>query len=131
MRPRAGSRAHPPPRGGARPHGIRDGAQELTLERVVRPAGPYSLALSTRHCGDATRRVRDGTLMTALLVHGNAELASARQVVDGRVVLRAQSEAGLERLRFSLAIGDVHSQFLRRFADDSLVGRAKKHLRWL
>jgi AraC family transcriptional regulator of adaptative response / DNA-3-methyladenine glycosylase II len=103
----------------------------LTFERIVRPDGPYSLALCTRHCGDATRRVRDGTLRMALRVGDGVELASARQLVDGRMVLQAESEAGIARLRFSLAIDDDHSEFLRRFADDPLIGRATKHLRGL
>jgi hypothetical protein len=63
----------------------------LTLERVVRPAGPYSLALSTKHASDATRHLRDGTLTTTLRVGDRVEVGSARQTVDGRVVLRAES----------------------------------------
>jgi 3-methyladenine DNA glycosylase/8-oxoguanine DNA glycosylase len=40
------------------------------------------------------------------------------------VVLRAESEAGLERMRFVLALDDDHSEFLELFADDPLIGRA-------
>jgi DNA-3-methyladenine glycosylase II len=94
----------------------------LTLERVVRPAGPYSLALSTKHASDATRHLRDGTLTTALRVGDRVEVGSARQTVDGRVVLRAESEEGFERLRFVLAVDADHSEFLRRFARDPLLG---------
>jgi len=94
----------------------------LTLERVVRPAGPYTLALCTKHASDATRRLRDGTLTTALRVGDRVEVGSARQTVDGRVVLRAQSEDGLERLRFVLAIDADHTEFLREFARDPLIG---------
>jgi 3-methyladenine DNA glycosylase/8-oxoguanine DNA glycosylase len=94
----------------------------LTLERVVRPAGPYSLALSTKHASDATRHLRDGTLTTTLRVGDRVEVGSARQTVDGRVVLRAESEAGFERLRFVLAVDADHSEFLRRFARDPLLG---------
>jgi len=95
----------------------------LTLERVVRPAGPYTFALCTRHAGDATRRLRDGTLTTALRIGDRVEVGSARQTVDGRVVLRAQSEDGLERLRFILAIDADHTEFLREFARDPLIGQ--------
>ncbi len=96
----------------------------MTLERIVRPAGPYSLALCNRHATDATRRVRDGMLTTTLRIGERVELASAHQLVDGRVVLRAQSEEGFERLRFVLAVDANHTEFLRRFRDDPLIGRA-------
>jgi 3-methyladenine DNA glycosylase/8-oxoguanine DNA glycosylase len=94
----------------------------LTFERVVRPAGPYTLALCTKHASDATRHLRDGTLTTTLRVDGRVEVASARQTVDGRVVLRAESEEGFERLRFLIAVDADHTEFLRRFARDPLIG---------
>jgi 3-methyladenine DNA glycosylase/8-oxoguanine DNA glycosylase len=96
----------------------------LTLERVVRPAGPFSLALSTKHASDATRHLRDGTLTTAIRVGDRVEIGSARQTVDGRLVLRAQSEEGFERLRFVLAVDADQTEFLRRFARDRLIGEA-------
>jgi hypothetical protein len=96
----------------------------LTLERVVRPAGPFSLALCTKHASDATRHVRDGTLTTTLRLGERVELGSARQTLDGRVVLRADSEDGLDRLRFVLAVDADHSEFLRRFARDPMIGEA-------
>jgi 3-methyladenine DNA glycosylase/8-oxoguanine DNA glycosylase len=100
----------------------------LTLERVVRPAGPYTLALCTKHASDATRHLRDGTLTTTLRIGERVEVATATQTLDGRVVLRASSEQGLERLRFVLAIDDDHSEFLRRFARDPLIGEATSRL---
>jgi 3-methyladenine DNA glycosylase/8-oxoguanine DNA glycosylase len=96
----------------------------LTLERVVRPAGPFSLALSTKHSSDATRHLRDATLSTALRVGERVEVGTAHQTVDGRMVLRAESEEGIERLRFVLAVDDDHSEFLKRFARDPLIGEA-------
>jgi 3-methyladenine DNA glycosylase/8-oxoguanine DNA glycosylase len=96
----------------------------LTLERVVRPTGPYTLALCTRHAGDATRHLRDGTLTTTLRVGERVEVGSASQTVDGRVVLRAESEEGIERLRFVLALDADHTEFLRKFARDPLIGEA-------
>jgi 3-methyladenine DNA glycosylase/8-oxoguanine DNA glycosylase len=96
----------------------------LTLERVVRPAGPFILALCTKHASDATRRLRDGTLTTTLRVGERVEVGSARQLVDGRVVLHAQSEEGFERLRFVLALDADHTEFLRRFARDPLIGES-------
>ena len=96
-------------------------------EIVVRPRGPYSLALSARLAGDATRRVRDG-LVTARC--GGA-VARAWQSPDGTVTIRSESAAAAEKLRWMLALDDDHSEFLRRFADDPLLGRATKHLRGL
>ena len=94
----------------------------MTFERVFRPAGPYTLALCTKHVSDATRHVRDGTLTTTLRVGERVEVATARQTLDGSVVLRAASEEGLERLRFVLAVDADHTEFLRRFARDPLIG---------
>jgi 3-methyladenine DNA glycosylase/8-oxoguanine DNA glycosylase len=96
----------------------------LIFERVVRPAGPFSLALSTRHASDATRRLRDGVLTTTLRVGDRIEVGSAEQTFDGRVVLRAATEDGFERLRFITALDADHSEFLRRFARDPLIGQA-------
>jgi 3-methyladenine DNA glycosylase/8-oxoguanine DNA glycosylase len=96
----------------------------LTLERVVRPAGPFSLAHSAKHASDASRYVRDGTLTTALRVGERVEVGSAHQLVDGRVVLRAESEEGIDRLRFIVPVDADHSEFLRRFARDPLIGAA-------
>lgn len=42
--------------------------------------------------------------------------------MDGRVVLRAATEEGIERLRFLLALDADHTEFLRRFAQDPLIG---------
>ena len=107
----------------------------MILERVVRPDGPYSLALCAKHASDATRQVRDGTLTTTLRVGERVELATARQTLDGRLALRAETEEGLERLRFILAVDADHSEFLRRFARDPLIGetasrfQGMRHLR--
>jgi 3-methyladenine DNA glycosylase/8-oxoguanine DNA glycosylase len=96
----------------------------LRFERVVRPAGPFSLAQSTKHASDATRYLRDGTLTTALRVGGRVELGSATQRVDGRIVLRAESDEGFEKLRFVVPVDADHSEFLRRFARDPMIGEA-------
>jgi 3-methyladenine DNA glycosylase/8-oxoguanine DNA glycosylase len=98
----------------------------LTYERVLRPAGPFSLALSTKHASDATRRLRDGVLTTTLRVGGRVEVGSVEQTVDGNVVLRAQSDEGFERLRFLIALDADHSEFLRCFARDPLIGEATR-----
>ena len=103
----------------------------MTVERVVRPVGPYSFALSTRHASDATRRVRDGMLTMALPIGERVELAAAHQLVDGRVVLRAQSQEGIEKLRLLLALDADHTEFLRRFGNDPMIGEATRRFRGL
>jgi 3-methyladenine DNA glycosylase/8-oxoguanine DNA glycosylase len=95
------------------------------VEIVVRPRGPYSLALSARLAGDATRRVREG-LLTARC---GGDVARAFQARDGTVTIRSGSATAAEKLRWMLALDEDHSEFLRRFADDPLLGRATKHLR--
>ena len=95
------------------------------VEIAVRPRGPYSLALSARLAGDATRRVREG-LVTARCGGGEAR---AFQSQDGTVTIRSESATAAEKLRWMLALDDDHSEFLLRFAGDPLVGRTTKHLR--
>jgi 3-methyladenine DNA glycosylase/8-oxoguanine DNA glycosylase len=97
------------------------------VEIAVRPRGPYSLALSARLAGDATRRVRDG-LFTARCC---GAVARAWQSPDGTVTVRSESAAAAEKLRWTLALDDDHTEFLRRVGDDPLLGRAAKHLRGL
>ena len=97
------------------------------VEIAVRPRGPYSLGLSTRLAGDATRRVQEG-LVTARCC---GSVARAWQSPDGTVTIRSESEEAAEKLRWVLALDDDHSEFLGRFADDPLLGRASKHLRGL
>src|SRR5437764_10578119 len=97
------------------------------VELGVRPRGPYSLALSARLAGDATRQVREG-LVTARCC---GEAARAWQSRDGVVTIRSVSVEAAEKLRWMLALDDDHSEFLRRVADDPLLGRAAKHLRGL
>src|SRR5438105_6295887 len=79
-----------------------------------------------KHASDATRLHRDGTLTTALRIGERVELGSARETVDGRVVLRAESEEGFERLRFISPVDADHSEFLRRFSRDPLIGEATR-----
>jgi 3-methyladenine DNA glycosylase/8-oxoguanine DNA glycosylase len=103
----------------------------LTVELAVSPRGPYSLALSARLAGDATRRYRDGVVTALLEIEGRRELASAAQSPDGTVTIRAGSAAGAARLRWILALDDDHSAFLRHVRGDRLLGRASRQLRGL
>jgi 3-methyladenine DNA glycosylase/8-oxoguanine DNA glycosylase len=97
------------------------------VELDVRPRGPYSLALSGRLAGDATRRMREGMVVARC----GGGVARAWQSPDGTVRIRSESEEAAEKLRWMLALDDDHSEFLRRVADDPLLGRAAKHLRGL
>jgi 3-methyladenine DNA glycosylase/8-oxoguanine DNA glycosylase len=101
------------------------------LELAVSPRGPYSLRLSAGRASDATRRCAGNRVVALFRIDGGLEWAGARQRPDGRVELQAMSEAGLERLRFVLALDDDHTPFLRRFSDDPLLGSAIRFLRGL
>jgi 3-methyladenine DNA glycosylase/8-oxoguanine DNA glycosylase len=57
---------------------------------------------------------------------GRAELARAYQRHDGSIVLQGESEEGIERLRFVLGADADHSEFLRRFRGDPLIGRTTR-----
>jgi 3-methyladenine DNA glycosylase/8-oxoguanine DNA glycosylase len=98
---------------------------------VVRPRGPYSFRLSARHGSDATRIVRDGVLTATLTCSGGLEQARAWQRPDGAVLIEAASEEGLGRMRFVLGLDDDHSEFLRRFAGDPLLGAPIARMRGL
>ena len=93
----------------------------------LRPRGPYSLALSARLAGDATRHFRDGVLTTML----PAGRGVAWQQPDGVVCLRATGEEAFEQLRFCLAIDDDHTPFVLRFQRDALLGPTVRRLRGL
>jgi 3-methyladenine DNA glycosylase/8-oxoguanine DNA glycosylase len=99
------------------------------IEASLRPRGPYSLRLSTRHGSDATRVVAGGVLRAVYEVDGRLEIGEARQQPDSAVVLRAPSEETIERLRFTLGVEDDHSEFLRRFSRDPFLGATVRRLK--
>ncbi len=103
----------------------------MSIELAVTPRGPYSLPFSARLASDATRTFRDGLLTQVLEIDGRIEVARAWQAPRGAVMIVAESEAGAERLRWILALDDDHSEFLLRFRDDPLLGRASRVLRGL
>jgi DNA-3-methyladenine glycosylase II len=106
----------------------------VALETTLRPHGPYSLSLSARHANDRTRAFRDGLLTCVFEAEGAPALARVWQGRDGALRVRLETgapEAALERLRFVLAVDDDHSEFLRRFRSDPLIGRATCRLRGL
>jgi 3-methyladenine DNA glycosylase/8-oxoguanine DNA glycosylase len=99
------------------------------VEDLVRARGPFSLRASARLAGDATRRF-DGRILVCLFeVDGRLERAACWQETDGAIALRALSEGGLERLKAVLPLEADHSEFLTRFADDELLGKAIRELR--
>jgi 3-methyladenine DNA glycosylase/8-oxoguanine DNA glycosylase len=98
------------------------------ISAAVRPRGPYSLRATLRHASDATRTNVDGVLVAALASGGAGR---AWQQADGLVQLRAPHEAGIDELRFVLALDDDHSEFLERFARDPLIGEATRGVRGL
>jgi 3-methyladenine DNA glycosylase/8-oxoguanine DNA glycosylase len=98
------------------------------ISAAVRPRGPFSLRLSARLAGNATRTTAGGPFVTALAAGG---LGRAWQQRDGVVQLRAPDDAGLDELRFVLALEADHSEFLARFRHDELLGRALPRLRGL
>jgi 3-methyladenine DNA glycosylase/8-oxoguanine DNA glycosylase len=86
------------------------------VEAVLRAKGPYSLRLTT---GTATWKAR--------LPEGR--WATAQQLHDGRLVLRASCDRAVVDARFLLAIDDDTGEFHRRYARDPLLGPTVRHLR--
>ena len=101
------------------------------IAATLRPRGPYSLRLSARLGSDATRVVSDGTYRAPIAVDERLERVDAWQRVDGSIRVRADTEAGVEHVRFALGLEDDHSEFLRRFARDPLIGEATRRFRGL
>ena len=95
----------------------------------LRPKGPYSLRTSARHAGDATRVVAEGVYRATIRADGALERVRAWQRPDGAISVRADSEAGVEHVRFVLGLEDDHSEFVVRFADDPLLRETLKRLR--
>jgi 3-methyladenine DNA glycosylase/8-oxoguanine DNA glycosylase len=86
------------------------------VEAVLRAAGPYSLRLTA---GRAT--------WNAVLPGGR--WASAQQLQDGRIVVRASCDLAVEQSRFMLALADDTGEFHRAFGRDPLLGPSVRHLR--
>jgi 3-methyladenine DNA glycosylase/8-oxoguanine DNA glycosylase len=117
-------------------HSVLPGAklESVRVEATIVPRPPYSLALSARLRSDATRRFRDRVLTMALMAAGGPAVARVRQRPDGTLAAEVEGErpaAALERLRFVLGADDDHSEFVRRFAGDSLLGGPINRLRGL
>ena len=85
------------------------------VEDVVKPTGPYRLAL----------KARSGVWRGSL---PGRRAASATQLADGRVVVRAPDDEALATARFMLALDDDTSGFHERFARDPLIGPSSRAL---
>jgi len=104
----------------------------VSFETTIAPVQPYSLALSARMKSDATRFLRDGVLTVAYEAGDAPALARVSQKPDGKLDASIEStepEAALMKLRFVLAADDDHGEFVRRFKNDPLIGRAVTALR--
>ncbi|OFW73991.1 MAG: hypothetical protein A2Y55_10715 [Actinobacteria bacterium RBG_16_68_12] len=88
------------------------------VESAIRPRGPYSLRLTSRT-----------SVWRAPLPDGR--WASAQQLRDGTVVVRASCDRAVDEARFVLALDDDTSEFHRRFARDPLLGPSVNGLRGL
>jgi 3-methyladenine DNA glycosylase/8-oxoguanine DNA glycosylase len=103
----------------------------MPVRAELRPRGPYSLRVSGRLASDATRVVADGTYRATVRVGEALERVHAVQRADGTIVVAADSDAGVDHVRFALGIDDDHSEFLRRFARDPLLGETLRQIRGL
>jgi 3-methyladenine DNA glycosylase/8-oxoguanine DNA glycosylase len=101
------------------------------IEATLRARGPYSLRLSMRLGSDATRIAARGRLRAVYEIEDRLELAEAHQRPDGALVVRAESDAAVDCVRFTLGIDDDHSDFVRRFERDSFLGTTVRCLRGL
>jgi 3-methyladenine DNA glycosylase/8-oxoguanine DNA glycosylase len=101
------------------------------IQASLRARGPYSLRLSTRHGSDATRIAAGGVLRAVYEADGRLEIGQARQLPDGRVIIRAPSEETIEQVRFTLGLEDDHSEFVQRFWRDPFLGATVRRLKGL
>jgi 3-methyladenine DNA glycosylase/8-oxoguanine DNA glycosylase len=103
----------------------------MKVRAELRPIGPYSLRISGRLASDATRAVVDGTYRATVRVDDRLEAVHAVQRADGTIVVAADSDAGVDHVRFALGLDDDHSEFVRRFAGDPLLGETLRRIRGL
>jgi DNA-3-methyladenine glycosylase II len=103
----------------------------MPIRAELRPRGPYSLRLSGRLGSDATRVVVDGTYRATIRLGDTLERVHAVQRTDGTIVVGADSDAGVDHVRWVLGLEDDHSEFARRFADDPLLAETLRRVRGL
>lgn len=86
------------------------------VEAALRAVGPYSLRLTA------------GTTSWSARLPA-ARWASAQQLPDGRIVVRASCGRAVDEARFMLALDDDTTEFHRLHASDPLIGPAVQRLR--
>jgi len=103
----------------------------MPVRTELRPKGPYSLRVSGRLASDATRVVVDGTYRATVRVDDRLERVHAAQRTDGAIAVTADSDAGIDHVRFALGLDDDHSEFVRLFARDPLLAETLRQVRGL
>jgi 3-methyladenine DNA glycosylase/8-oxoguanine DNA glycosylase len=88
------------------------------VETVIEPTGLYSLKLTAR-----------STTWKARLPE--SRWASALQLQDGKILVRAYCKRAVDEARFMLALDDDTSEFHHRFSRDRLLGPSTRALRGL
>jgi len=101
------------------------------IRAELRAKGPYSLRVPGRHASDACRIVVNGTFRSTIRTEHGLERAEAVQHADGTIVVRTATEEGIEQVRWILGLDDDHSEFVRQFARDPLLGETLKRIRGL
>jgi DNA-3-methyladenine glycosylase II len=86
------------------------------IEAAIQPSGLYSLKLTSGSDAWKARLPEE-------------RWASALQLQDGRILVRASCERAIDEARFMLALDDDTSEFHRRFATDPLLGPSTRVLR--
>jgi DNA-3-methyladenine glycosylase II len=75
--------------------------------------------------------VVDGTYRATIRVDDSLERVHALQRPEGTIVVAAESNAGIDHVRFVLGLDDDHSEFLTRFAADPLLAESIRRFRGL
>ena len=104
----------------------------MPIRAELRPKGPYSLRVSGRLASRRDARRRSTAPTASRSASTDASSASqAIQRADGTIVVAADSDAGVDHVRFALGLDDDHSEFVRRFANDPLLGETLRRVRGL
>jgi 3-methyladenine DNA glycosylase/8-oxoguanine DNA glycosylase len=112
------------------------GCVELRVE-VTSAGRPGSFRLPRRNGMDGLMRCRGGVLERLLHHEDEPVVVRMAQTADDRVLFGARAHTrtaaryGIERMRFALGVDDDLRPFLRRFADDPLVGCSVRMRPWL
>jgi 3-methyladenine DNA glycosylase/8-oxoguanine DNA glycosylase len=107
----------------------------VELREELTPAGPFRLPRRNGMDGLLRRR---GRVIERLLHDGEqpvlvrvAQPAPDRVLFGARAASREAAHHGIARMRFALGVDEDLSPFLRRFADDPLIGRSVRRRPWL